>query len=718
MTANNRLTPLLAPRSIALVGGSPREGSVGNLMVQSLTKGGYSGTMTVVNPRYDSVGGLPCVDSVAGLDEPPDLAILSVAGHRMEKTMTEAIKASAGSAVIFDPCFYEGDSEPRLLDRLKSLASEADFPVCGGNGMGYFNYDRHIFASFMSPAETTPGRIAALCHSGSVFAILALADPRYRFNLLTSQGQEIGASVSDYMDYALDQPSTRVLALFLETVRDPDGFVAALEKANRLKIPVVATKVGRTQESARLAATHSGALAGDDDAFDAVCRRYGVLRTDDLDSLMASAQILEMNQTLGEGGFAAMLDSGGLREQMMDLAHDLGLEFAKLTPETVQRLRERMAFGLEPVNPLDAAGPLDENFESHMIDALHTLDADPNVAMVAHELFATDLGAYSPQVLEAAKQMPTRSAKPYVLTFSIGTVRNAAFAGEMTENGIPVINGVRSLLVGVKNAFDYRDFRKREDESPVAIESTNLEHWGSRLESGELMGESEGLQMLNDLGVPSVKSRICCNREDAVELAEKIGYPVVVKTAADGIIHKSDVAGVALGLSTADEVRTAYDRLSELGPEVCVARTAPAGVEVAFGMINDPQFGPIVMVGSGGVLVEVLEDRLFVVPPFGVTEATRLLSGLRIWELLQGVRGSPPCDLQSLSLSLSQFSSLCAELGDLISEMDINPVITSADGALAVDTSITLVHTATFATATVINPQAPARRHRGDPTSR
>ena len=690
MTANNRLTPLLAPRSIALVGGSPREGSVGNLMIQSLTKGGYSGEMTVVNPRYDTVDGLPCVGSVAGLDEPPDLAILSVAGHRMEKTLAEAIKAGARSAVIFDPCFYEGDTEPRLLDRLKSLTSEAGFPVCGGNGMGYFNYDRHVFASFMSPAETTPGRIAALCHSGSVFAILALADPRYRFNLLTSQGQEIGASVSDYMDYALDQSTTRVLALFLETVRDPDGFVTALEKANRLKIPVVATKVGRTQESARLAATHSGALAGDDDAFDAVCQRYGVLRTDDLDSLMASAQILEMNQTLGEGGFAAMLDSGGLREQMMDLAHDLGLEFAKLTPETVQRLRERMAFGLEPVNPLDAAGPLDENFESRMIDALHTLDADPNVAMVAHELFATDLGAYSPQVLEAVKQMPTRSAKPYVLTFSIGTVRNTAFAGEMMENGIPVINGVRPLLVGVKNAFSHREFLQRPDDPAETIEKASLERWRSRLENGGPMGESEGLQMLNDLGVASVVSEICSSREIAVELAGQIGYPIVLKTAVAGIMHKSDVAGVALGLRTADEVRSTYDRLSELGPEVCVARTAPAGVEVAFGMINDPQFGPIVMVGAGGVLVEVMEDRRFAVPPFGITEATRLLSGLRVWKLLEGVRSSPPGDLRGLSLSLSRFSIVCSELGDLIAEMDINPVIVSPDEALAVDASLVL----------------------------
>ena len=691
MSTSNRLTPLLAPTSIALVGGSPREGTVGNMMIKSLRAGGYSGVMSVVNPRYETVEGLPCVGAISELEASPDLAILSVAAHRMERTMADAIKSGARSAVVFDPCFFAGDGQPPLLQRLKSMAREADFPVCGGNGMGYFNYDANVFASFAAPVYTAPGHIAAFCHSGSVFGICAFADPRYRFNLLTSQGQEIGASVADYMDYALDQPTTRVLALFLEAVRDPAAFVAVLEKANRLNIPVAATKIARTQESARLATTHSGAMAGDDSAFDAVCKRYGVLRTQELDELLATAQILAMDRQIGEGGFAALLDSGGLREQMMDVAHELGLEFARLTPETVERLRERIAYGLEPTNPLDAAGPLNDDYAASMVDALHILEADPNVAMLAQEIFLTDQRIYAPDLVEAAKDMPVRSDKPYVLTHSSSTVTNSEVAAGLAESGVPMVNGVRPLLSAVKNAFDHRDFLRRTDDRPAGLPEPVVASWRTRLQTGAPIGESESLRMLNELGVGAVQSRVCDSADVAARLADEIGYPVVLKTAVPGIVHKSDVAGVQVGLETADRVRVAYDRLSELGPEVCVAQTAPGGVEVAFGMVNDVQFGPIVMVSAGGVLVEVVDDRVFALPPFGHTEAKRILLGLKVARMLQGVRGSAPCDIETLASSLSRFSSICVEFGDLIAEMDVNPIIASAQGALAVDTSIALV---------------------------
>ena len=335
----HRMTPLLAPQNIALVGGSPRQGTVGNMMIKALMMGGFPGELVVVNPRYENVEGIPAYASLAELPQPPDLAILSVAAHRMEEVMSEALKVGIRSAVIFDPCFYEGDTTPALLDRLKSLVKEAGIPVCGGNGMGYFNYDARTFASFSRPESTTPGHIAAFCHSGSAFGLMVHADPRFRFNLVTSQGQEIGASVAEYIDYALEQPSTRVIALFLETVRDPERFVEVLARAEKLQIPVVVTKVGRTKESARLAQTHSGALAGDDSAFDAVCKRYGVIRTDDLDTLLYTCQILAMDKRPGPGGFAAVLDSGGLREQMMDIADDIGLEFSVLSPNTVERLK-------------------------------------------------------------------------------------------------------------------------------------------------------------------------------------------------------------------------------------------------------------------------------------------------------------------------------------------------------------------------------------------
>ena len=218
---------------MALVGASPRPGSFGNALVRVLRDGGFRGTIHPVNPNYREVEGLPCHPSVAALPVPPDLAVLGVAGARLEAAMDDAIAGGARAALIFDNCQLENDTAPPLLDRLRRKAEAAGLPVCGGNGMGFYNFDTGTHASFQPPPNRPPGGITLIAHSGSVFVLLAANDPRYRFNLVVSPGQEIGATVADYMDYALDQPSTRVIALFIETVRDPAGFVAALEKARR-----------------------------------------------------------------------------------------------------------------------------------------------------------------------------------------------------------------------------------------------------------------------------------------------------------------------------------------------------------------------------------------------------------------------------------------------------------------------------------------------------
>ena len=566
VAGEHRLRPLLSPRSIALVGGSPRERSVGNLMIKSLVKGGFRGELTVVNPKYDSVEGLAALPSLRDMPRPPDLAVMSVASRRMEALMREAIEAGVRAAVVFDFCRYEGDREPVLLQRLKDMAREADFPVCGGNGMGYYNFETRSFASFQEPVATTPGHIAALCHSGSVFGMLADSAGRYRFNLLTSQGQEIEASLGEYMDYALDLPSTRVLALFVEAIREPEGFVAALEKANRRGVPVVAVKVGRTAESARLAATHASALTGDDTAFDAVCRRHGVLRTDDVDSLMTAAQIFALGKEIGDGDLAALLDSGGLRTQMMDLADAIGVEFARLASETVEALAARLDYGLEPVNPLDAAGLYNESIGIVIGDCLDILERDPGVAIIAHEYYASDTTPGVPEIGAAAKRMPEASPKPYLLTHSLGAVTNPEFTSEMLDFGVPVINGVKPLLAGVKCAFDYRDHRTRADSPPEILDADRAERWRRRLRNGAPPGESEILQMLGDLGVSAVESRVCGSAREAVHAADSLGYPVALKTAVPGLMHKSDAGGVHLGRETESQVRAAYEVLLALGP--------------------------------------------------------------------------------------------------------------------------------------------------------
>ena len=284
--------------------------------------------------------------------------------------------------------------------------------------------------------------------------------------------------------------------------------------------------------------------------------------------------------------------------------------------------------------------------------------------------------------------MPEASQKPYVLTPSLGAVPNTKFASEMLEFGVPVINGIKPLLAGVKCAFDYRDHRKRYDSPPEILNADRAERWRRRLRYGAPPGESEILQMLGELGVSAVESRVCGNASEAALAADSIGYPVALKTAVPGLLHKSDAGGVHLGLEAESQVRAAYEALLPLGPEVCVARMAPPGVEIAFGMVSDAQFGPVVMASAGGTLVELLDDRVHALAPFGRPEARRLLEGLKIWKLLRGVRGRAPADVDRLAIMLSRFSVICHALGEVVAEMDANPIIASESAVLAVDAAL------------------------------
>ncbi|MEM6693297.1 MAG: acetate--CoA ligase family protein [Pseudomonadota bacterium] len=694
----HRLSPLLAPASIALVGGSAKRGSVGDLMVRTLREGGYGGAATVVNPSLPGIDGFPVVGALSDLPTPPDLAVLSVSSPRMEAALADAIAIGARAAVIFDFCQIEHDSAPVLTDRLRALATEANIPVCGGNGMGFYNFDARTFVSFQEPTTLTPGNITVLCHSGSVFAMLADAAPRYGFNLLTAQGQEINGTIADYMDYALDQPTTRVVVLFAEAIRDPEAFVAALAKAAQRDIPVIVLKVGRTAASARFALTHSGALAGDHAAFEAICDRYGAIRVPDLDAMMAAAQVLAIHPRMQAGEMASLLDSGGLRELMLDLADDLGLPFAELAPHSVERLEKRIYFGLEPANPLDAAGPYTEELGVVMGDCLDILAEDPGVAGLAHELFYTDTTAGVQGTINAARQMPSRHAKPYALSYALGAAPNMRFATDMLASGVPVINGLRPMLEGVKAAFDYRAFRARKVEPAPTLPHDAVGRWRERLAQGTEIGETEALRMLADLGLETTAGMVVTSEADAVTAADAFGYPVVLKTAAAGVLHKSDSGGVHLNLPSADAVRAAYVALSGLGPEVAVAPMADPGVEIALGMVNDPQFGPIVMVSAGGTMVEILEDRAFAVAPISPAEADRMLQSLKVWKVLNGARGASPTDIDKLAEAVARFSVLCHELGDQIAEMDVNPVIAGPRAAPAVDAAVVLKTQAEAAT--------------------
>jgi acyl-CoA synthetase (NDP forming) len=668
----NRLTPLLAPRRIAFVGASDKINTPGNNMLRMIRRGGFEGSVYAVNPKYREIEGYTCYPSLAALPDRPDLAVLSVKNELLEATLREAADAGARAAVIFASAILDPDGEPRLLERLRKLADERDIVVCGPNCMGFYNdLDRTWICGFPSPRTPEAGSIAFVAHSGSVYGALAHNDPRLRFALAVSPGSELTATVADYVTYAVERPEVRAVGLFLETARDPAGFAQALSLAARRQIPVVALKVGRTEAAAAAALTHTGALAGSDLAYEALFERYGVIRVETLDELSATLLLMSSGRRPAKGGLVAIGDSGGERELLIDLADRVGLGFAELEEPTKTAIAARLDPGLEASNPLDAWGT-GADFEKQYEAFFEDLIADPNAAV---GLMAIDLrdGSYlhrsfANAILAASK----KTEKPVAVATHYTQVRHDALASELTKAGVPVLDGTTNALVAVRGALSYRDFLARGDDPAPAgpAAPTTLTKQGGPLD------EAAGLALLMQWGVPTILHRIVRSADEARAAAEALGYPCVCKTAQPGILHKSDVRGVHLGLKDAAALTAAYDDLAaRLGPQALIAPMAPRGVELSLGMIDDPQFGPLVTVGAGGTLVELLTDRRVALAPFGPATARRLIDGLALRRLLDGYRGAPATDLDALAAAISSFSVLAAGLADRIAEIDVNPLL-------------------------------------------
>ena len=680
------LSRLLNPTSVALVGASQRAGSIGNKMFSLLCHCGYKGAIYPINPRYDFIDNHRCFASLAALPEVPDLVVFGIAGRSLEQVFDEAIAMGIGGAVIFANNYLPEDSSPPLLERLKQKAARAGIPVCGGNGMGFYNYDASVMISFDYPPSRPAGHIALIAHSGSVMTYLANNDARYTYNLVVSPGQEIHGTVADYMAYALQQATTRVIALFIEAVRDVNGFIRALKEAHERDIPVVIAKVGRTEKSARFAASHSGAVAGNDEAFQAVCERYGVIRVRDIDELAATALVLSQARRPTQGGLASLFDSGGLREQFIDLADELNVPFAQISQMTRQRLANSLEFGLEPDNPVDAMGALNADLKTTFNSCLRALHDDPDSAIVTLEFEFRDQFCHYPILFEVAKQIWAESEKPFWLINSTVSAVNRQKAAELTHAGIPVINGADLALRAARNVLWHRDHQPPLLSQPPLAKPALISHWRDRLAQSSAIDEAMALSMLSDFGLPSVPFMITQTLQTTLSAAEELGYPVVIKTAQPHIQHKSDVSGVKLSLSTPSAVQEAYLDLSKrLGPRVLVAKMMTSGVELAFGMINDPQFGPLVVVSAGGIYVEILDDHCFALAPFDEAYALHLIQRLKIHALLQGKRGNPPARLDLAALALSRFSALVDALSDKIITMDLNPVIVGQNECTIVD---------------------------------
>jgi acyl-CoA synthetase (NDP forming) len=684
----HRLDPLLRPASIAVVGASERPGTVGRNLVENLLKGGFSGALFAVNPGRESVLGVPCFPSLSALPSRVEHVMFAVSDERIEAALDEAVAHGARAVTLYSSLVLANDSVPALRERVLAKVRAANLVVCGANGMGFYNFADGIWGcGFQTRAHVRGGNVAYISHSGSGMCGIVDTDERIDFNYVVSTGQELTVTMDQYLDFALDQPSTRVVGLFMETARNPAELTRVFGKAQERGIPIVALKVGRTEFSARLTVSHSGAIAGEDAVYDALFDRYGVHRVHDLEELSTALILFAQPHAIGAGGLVSIHDSGGERQLLIDLAHAADVPLTELTPASTAKLTSLLDPGLPAVNPLDAWSTGGPDYHVGMQQCFSTLLADPGAAIgaVIHDRVAG--GGIHGSYIDYLKAAHDASGKPAVLVANSRGTGADPLAVATTRAGFPVLDGVPQFLRGVKCLLEHRDRRTRPIGAAPTPPAAALSTWRARLADGARLDEHDSLKLLRDLQLPANPCRIADNELDARLAARELGYPVVLKTAASGADHKTGLDGVRLDLRDETALLGAYrDMAKRLGPRVLIApMIATRGVEMLLGMVNDAQFGPVVVLGAGGIHVEALRDVLYAIPPFDAAHARRLVARLGCATLLNSARHARPLAIDAFCETAARFSAVVAALGARLEEVDLNPVIVHPEGCVIVD---------------------------------
>jgi len=696
---------MLEARSVALVGASARPGSFGRRMLDEMNKSTARPRVYPVNPKYTELDGARCFATLTDLPEAPELALLAVPDGALEQQLATAAVVGCRSAVIFgnaheNPALGSDGSaspdQPPLRDRLAAIARAADMALCGAGCMGFVNVSHGLRAvGYIEPDPLPAGPVALVTHSGSVFSALLRARRGIGFTVAVSSGQELVTAAPAYLEYALDLPATRVVGLVLEAIRDGAGLRRVLTAAADRDIPVVLLSVGASAAGREMVAAHSGALAGADGSWEALARAYGVLRVSDLAEFTDTLELFAVGRRARLGsrssctGIATVHDSGLERAHVVDLADEVGVPFADISPVTLERLAALLDPGLVPANPLDVWGT-GADTRDLVGSSILALAGDPAVQAVAlavdlvHELDGDQ--SYPLAVLDVAEQ----TDKPLVVLSNLASAIDLDVANQLRVAGIPVLEGTRSGLLALGHLLGYASRLAAAGSGrpvpPTTVVRPGRRHRGIALLTSGLAAGAPLLELLAEYGISVAATRPAAEVDAVQAAADELGYPVVLKTGEPQILHKSDAGGVLLGIGDAGQLSAAYDDMaSRLGPRVLVCQSVPRGVELALGIVADPELGPLVVVGAGGVLVELLADRRVALPPVSAEQAAGLLAGLRIHALLKGARGAPPADLGAVISAICGLSDLAIELGDQLEALDVNPLICGPDGAIAVD---------------------------------
>ena len=689
---SDALQRMLSPKSIAIVGVSADFNKLNGRPMKFLLDKGYAGAIYPVNPKYDEIAGIKCYPSVLELPEPADLAVVAVPAKFVLDTVRQLGEAKVASAVIFSSGFGEMGPEGKALEKaVGDAAREGGVRICGPNGLGLINAFEGVMATFSqyADADTPAGPVGFVTQSGAFgTAINALARNRHLgFGLFLNTGNEADVDFVTGMSAVLDDPRIAVGAGYIEGLKDGEGLVALAEKAMALEKPLVVTKVGRFGAGARAAASHTGSLAGEDAIFDGVARQLGLIRGRNEEHMLDVVQTLAYTDLPNGRGVGIVTQSGGAGVLMADRAEELGLDVPRLSAETTAALEAAIpAFGATG-NPVDVTGQFLAD-PKILLNSVIAVLADPavDIAVVWLQL----MEGYTDLLVEIFAEIKAKANKPFIVCW-VAASDNAL--QRMSETGIATIRGADPVIEVVAGLVQYRETRDAWRADTVARRTTPLPAFELRAESG-VVSTVAAAEALIAAEVPLTRHTLCRTADEACDAAAAIGYPVAMKIESPDLPHKTEAGGVSLDLADEKAVRRAFDEIvgnaerfdAKAAIEgVIVQEMAMGTVELVVGLKNDPVFGMVIMVGLGGVFVEVMRDVVFRKAPVTVTQAGEMLNSLEGKAILDGVRGAPPVDRDALTELIAAVSRFGASAADRISELDLNPVLAGPEGAVAVD---------------------------------
>ena len=692
--ADFQLEKLIKPQSIAVVGASERPDAIGTRVIRNLRSFGYGGRIYPVNPRYAEVEGLKCVPSLSALPERVDAAFLTVPAAQGPDLVNEA--AAAGIRAVFMNAngFADGGDEGTALQsRIESTAEANGIAICGPNNLGLINvHDRIAAWTPRYMMEPKQGPLALISQSGSVAIVLADDERNIGFSYIITAGNEAVVSVADYLRHCVQDDRVGVILLYLETIRKVDAFAAAARGALERGKPIVALKLGRSESGRALVQAHTGSLAGEDRLYDEFFRKLGIIRVRDLDEMIETALLLSSNpKPIKARGIVTVTLSGGEAALIADTASELGVDLMPLSAETVKRLRPAFPPHATIRNPVDSWG-LGFNAERFAM-IVAALTADQEIGTIAFSVDAPGAGGadvpYACTMAEVCVSAAA-SADQRLVFFnnSSGTGPNGEVRSILQEANVPYLSGMRTALAAI-------GYAQREAPRPAVVEEqARPAQWIERVATGS---DTTRFRMLAEAGLPMAECASVASSADAVRIGQRLGYPLVLKGSAPHLAHKSDLGLVRIGLKTPAEVEAAYRdiaaALARLGGDRAAAviylqKMAQPGIELILGIRNEPGFGSFIVVGVGGLFVELINKAALRLGPVDVVEARNMLLETPAGKLLGGVRGHAPYDIAAAADAIVALSRLgAATLGKLAS-IEINPLIVHESGATGVDVLI------------------------------